>query len=67
VKTRLDKAFIDAGLIDAERATALQQQSNTFEVSTAAWPLMLRPSQVAIPTILEANIVRHDEFLSLSP
>jgi hypothetical protein len=63
VEIRLDKGFIDASLIGAERAAALQQQGNAFEGRTAPRP-MLQPGWAVL---LELNLVAHDELLSLSP
>jgi hypothetical protein len=55
MKTRLGQAFLDASLIGAERAAALQQQGDAFERRTAARPMMFQP-------ILKLNIVAHDEL-----
>jgi len=41
VKTRFGEGFVDAALVGAERAAALQQQGDAFEGRTAAGPMVL--------------------------
>ena len=57
------RRFVDACLIGAERAAALQQQGDAFERRPARQADVNRRCRRAI---LDPNIVAHDELLSFS-
>ena len=58
MEARRGKGLVDASLIGAERAAALQQEGDAFEGRTAARPIGLRPGASAIRGL---NVVKHDE------